>query len=399
MKFNFILPGIGITGGGRVVFEYANRLTNRGHDVTILYPTVPPRFEETLASPMVRVSQAKCALHSLLRNPDADWFDLNPAVELIRIPALTPWTVSYLQTCVPDADVTIATSWETAYAVDKLDNSKGEKVYFVQHYEIWDTWNSNDAWQRLANRTSDTRRYSIEMADITPSDSRIRRQKELVDQSYKLPLTKITVSEWLANLLESKFNEDVVSVIPNSVNRETFYPTNTPETDVLQVLIPYRDTAWKGQHEAQKLVGVLSKRKDVDVHTYGSGSTEDIPETVQHHTDVSDEKLRQLYARADVFALTTWVEGFGLPPLEAMACRSAVISTTVGAVPDYAQDGENAILVPPRDGEAMVDGVQELLRNAQKRNQLQKRGYQAVQAYTWDDATQRFEATVEKIMA
>jgi len=42
MKITFVLPDVGISGGARVVFEYANRLTERGHNVHIVYPIIPP---------------------------------------------------------------------------------------------------------------------------------------------------------------------------------------------------------------------------------------------------------------------------------------------------------------------------------------------------------------------
>ena len=45
MKITFILPGIGIAGGIRVVFEYANRLQDRGHEVNIVYPLTPLRIK------------------------------------------------------------------------------------------------------------------------------------------------------------------------------------------------------------------------------------------------------------------------------------------------------------------------------------------------------------------
>jgi hypothetical protein len=97
-----------------------------------------------------------------------------------------------LKRWIPDADYTIATAWETAHPAATLSNAKGEKIYFVQHYEIWPIWNDLSCWEAATNldgRPSD-------MAKIVPDDPSLRTYKKLVDQSYDLLFDLIITSEW-----------------------------------------------------------------------------------------------------------------------------------------------------------------------------------------------------------
>lgn len=395
MRINFLLPGIGVGGGARVVFEYANRLSKRGHDVTVLYPAVPSRMVERGLSPKARTTQIFGTIKRLTNNNGINWFDLRASIK--RIPTLSPHVASQFKRFVPDADVTIATAWQTAYTVAALDESKGEKAYFVQHYEIWDTWNSDEAWKQVSSITEDPRLYPVEMYEVTPSEDRTRREKALVDRSYELPLAKITISSWLSELIHTKFDQDVVDVIANSVNHSTFYPDPTIKSDSLSLLLPYRNSLWKGQREARQLINKLSF-DEVHIHTYGSREGSELPQNVNNHPNVSDTELRHLYSNADIFVLPSWTEGFGLPPLEAMACKCAVVTTNVGAVPDYAEDGENALVVPPRDSSALIDAVYKLIEDEKKRDHLSEQGYKSVMNYTWNDATTQFECALQTIV-
>jgi glycosyltransferase involved in cell wall biosynthesis len=91
--------------------------------------------------------------------------------------------------------------------------------------------------------------------------------------------------------------------------------------------------------------------------------------------------LRDLYRRARAFVYPSRYEGFGIPPLEAMACGAPVIATRTGAVPEYA-DGA-ALLVDPGDRGGLRDALVRLLRDRTLRSELRERGAGRARTYSW----------------
>jgi len=89
-----------------------------------------------------------------------------------------------------------------------------------------------------------------------------------------------------------------------------------------------------------------------------------------------------LYRHARAFVYPSRYEGFGIPPLEAMACGAPVIATRTGAIPAYA-DGA-ALLVDPGDRDALRDALVRLLSEKSLRSELRARGPERARAYTWD---------------
>lgn len=93
-------------------------------------------------------------------------------------------------------------------------------------------------------------------------------------------------------------------------------------------------------------------------------------------------RLRELYRHARAFVYPSRYEGFGIPPLEAMACGAPVIATRTGAIPEYA-DGA-ALLVDPGDRDGLRDALVRILRDAPLRGELRGRGPERARAYTWE---------------
>ena len=97
---------------------------------------------------------------------------------------------------------------------------------------------------------------------------------------------------------------------------------------------------------------------------------------------VGREKLRELYRRAMVFVYPSHHEGFGIPPLEAMACGAPVIATRTGAIHEYAEGA--ALLVEPGDGDALRAALARLVRDARSRAELRARGPERARSWRWD---------------
>lgn len=97
---------------------------------------------------------------------------------------------------------------------------------------------------------------------------------------------------------------------------------------------------------------------------------------------VTDDELRALYAGATAFAYPSLYEGFGLPPLEAMAAGAPVLTSNVSSLPEVV--GDAALLVDPEDVGAIARGLAELMSDRDLADRLRTAGRARAQSFTWE---------------
>ena len=97
---------------------------------------------------------------------------------------------------------------------------------------------------------------------------------------------------------------------------------------------------------------------------------------------VPDDTLQILYRLARAFVFPSLYEGFGLPPLEAMASGTPVITSNVSALPEVT--GTAAVLVDPRDRDGIADGICRVLEDDVLRAELVKKGLARAREFSWD---------------
>jgi glycosyltransferase involved in cell wall biosynthesis len=99
---------------------------------------------------------------------------------------------------------------------------------------------------------------------------------------------------------------------------------------------------------------------------------------------VDDDDLPALYSTAELFAYPSLYEGFGLPPLEAMACGTPVVCSRTSSLPEVV--GDAALVVPPSDEEALASAIWEVLLNQELRQQMREQGLRQAALFSWDKA-------------
>ena len=100
-----------------------------------------------------------------------------------------------------------------------------------------------------------------------------------------------------------------------------------------------------------------------------------------------EETLAVMYRLAGVFVFPSLYEGFGLPPLEAMASGTPVVTSNVSSLPEVA--GDAAELVDPYDPEAIADGIFRVLTDADLRRSLKARGLARARQFSWETSVRR----------
>jgi glycosyltransferase involved in cell wall biosynthesis len=102
---------------------------------------------------------------------------------------------------------------------------------------------------------------------------------------------------------------------------------------------------------------------------------------------VAEADLPALYSLAEVFAFPSLYEGFGLPPLEAMACGTPVVASNTSSLPEVV--GDAAWLVDPLDVSALADALRSLLEESPLRTRQVQRGLAQAQRFTWSAAAHK----------
>jgi glycosyltransferase involved in cell wall biosynthesis len=264
----------------------------------------------------------------------------------------------------------VATLWATAYYVNSYKKEKGEKFYFPRHYETW----------------------------CGPVD--------LVDKSYTLHLHKIVPSTWLKNLIETKFDCSVFGPLLDCVNFDLFYKIrdgfdcHSPK----RVGILYRRYInWKGMRDGFEAFLMAKKQHpNIQLVLFGEKPTcSDMKiignmRDIELHIHPKRESLRKIFNSLDIFIFSSHSEGFGDPPMEAMACGTAVVTTNVGGVPDYTVPGITALVSPPKEPDLLGQNVIRLLQDEEERKRIAENGYNHIKQFSWDKTTDNLEEIFRK---
>jgi glycosyltransferase involved in cell wall biosynthesis len=158
----------------------------------------------------------------------------------------------------------------------------------------------------------------------------------------------------------------------------------------------------KGSEDALKAIDAAKKaHPDLRAVLFGiPPRTAEIPRWMEYHQNPPQERLvRDIYNSSSAFLCGSWSEGFALPPLEAMACGCAVVSTDCGGNRDYAEHEKTALLSPPRNPELLAQNLLRLLDDDALRLRLAKAGVERVRDFTWEDRAAQLEAFIQERVA
>ena len=357
MKINFTLFGADLTGGTFNLVESANRLAERGHDVIVTSISKPEDLNWFYRGKSAKFKTIFAPLTSKLRY--RLFRRLTRGTKIFPMPEAE---IRDLVSVMPECDVNIATVAPTAFAVHR--SGKGRGFYYVQHYD------SLFGQNPIINK--------------------------MHDESYFLPLQKITVSSWLKNIIHDRLGVETATVITAGVDGKIFFPREKHKAGKKRIISLGRQADWKGFDELRTAMTELFKiRNDFEWVVYSSrdtpASTTDAPFALVKSPYGKD--LADLYASCDVTVNPSWHEGFAQPALEAMACGCATITTPVGAE-DFAVEGVNCLTIQPKNPAQIQAAITRLLDDDAYRQKISAGGARTGLEFSWDKIIDKWEAVL-----
>ncbi len=129
---------------------------------------------------------------------------------------------------------------------------------------------------------------------------------------------------------------------------------------------------------------------------YASENFGDIPDDITFTGYIPDEDLPSLYSGADAFIFPSLYEGFGLPPLEAMASGCPVITSNLSSMPEVC--GDAAYYIDPESTESITDGIIKVLTDRDLREGLIRKGLERAKLLTWERSAEEHIKVFEGIL-
>ncbi len=348
-KLTIPILGFNQSGGMRIISELANHMTSQGWVVEILCP-------EDAAEPLF------------------------PLSDTVKIKTYPIWGHSWiriisalLQICISSCNKTtvcLANYYPTSFAIFLswlLWGRNAQLVYLIQGYE--------PLIMMKPNRNQWINRFMATIANT----------------SYRLPFDRIAVSSWI----QSKINREM-SIIPNGIDTTLFYATEAIKSQNTTFTIGAigRTASIKGFDIFCKAVGSFLTDPNIEIMIL-SDELNIAPQGMTLVQAQSDDDIRDFYQSCDVFIYPSRMDGFGLPPLEAMACGTPVILTDSGGVLEYA-NAQNAIIVAVDDNDAIAEAIMTLYNTPSERKRLRQEGLKTAYQFSKEAMLRKYQIYFEE---
>lgn len=346
IKISFPLMGFNVSGGIRIIINIANGFARKGYSICIIVPDYAP------VSP----------------------FELEACIKIkiISTKGKGIWQklFYYLMLCfisTQGSDVVFATGYKTSYPLflSKLIHVSSVRLfYLIQGYEPL-------SYVQHSDKNKFIKIFFCIIAKF----------------SYKVPMRKIAVSSWI----KEQIGDNSIEVINNGVDLNVFLPNkkNNDKTNRFVIGTIGRSAKYKGYGIFLKAISSIDS-KDIELIVL---SQEDLklPNKIKARIikPNNDTQVVDFYHQCDIFVFTSFIEGFGMPPLEAMACGVPVITTDCGGIRDFANNS-NSILVPTGDVHSIANAIIMLKKDRNLRESLRQQGLKTVKKFSLKIMIERY---------
>ncbi len=358
MKITIVLPRSSLepVGGYLVEYQLADHLAQRGHSVTIVHVSGISRDGMSPLRSFALGAWRSRGMSSRV----VSWYRFSPAVRVRLVPWLTPHLL-------PRADVTVLTAYQTSLFLRSATSRTGPLAQVVYDYEHWA---SGDA----------------------------RTRSEIEAALGRHDIGHIATSFSVRQMLEV-FGAPVLATINPAISADRFKCTRSPSDRGLSIGFSFRPEPYKGIDD---LIAALELVHDqwptVPVRCFREVGTAKLPKWIECVGYLTDVQLAAFYNDCAIFVLPSHYEGWGLPAAEAMACGAALVTTDSGGPSDFVEPGQNALLVPPKDSNALASAITCLLKDENLRLAIAAKGAVRASEMTWELNAELMEATLNALL-
>lgn len=259
--------------------------------------------------------------------------------------------------------VYIATAWETA----KLVHESAEKDQVL-------------GW------------YLIQNSEDDPSFS--GNLSSLAEDTYELPLQKFVINR----KAYEHFSKDGCKLFNVCINHSDFFQDFSIERKNIISTVLRKDKSKGAEYAIEALNMLHSRNEELEFVAYGDYPTTRVPPWIKFYHKPINSILRTIYNSSQIFVLPSLVEGFPVPPLEAMACGAAVVATRNGGCEEYIIDGVNGLLCNIKDSKNLALKVEYLIDNKEILMGIQKEGLATSMKFSYESMCTGFLNIVSELI-
>ncbi|MDR1782650.1 MAG: glycosyltransferase family 4 protein [Dysgonamonadaceae bacterium] len=345
MKINFIVPSTSSAMGGgiRVIFRHADFLSQQGHDVAVYVPMLY-HFGG-------KINLKTSIANTFIRRTKVRWTKCSFKVKLAFM---------IKNAFIRDADIVIATAFYTAPYVYALSAKKGKKIYFIQDYEVWG------------------------------------QDPTVVDNTYRLDMKRIVITKSLHNLLYNKFGVES-DIVYNGHAKEEFLHSEKTKNNPKTVMMLWNNAEYKGSYQALEILKRMHKKYSIGIRFFSVLPKPDLPDYVDFYHCPKRTDLIKLYRQSEIYLFPSTDESWGLPVIEAMANKCAVVGMSTGCLDDSCEDGKQALIAENGDYLSLESKLEQVIQNDDLMSALQQNGYDFSLQFSWEKQCRLFEDCLIKL--
>jgi len=195
-----------------------------------------------------------------------------------------------------------------------------------------------------------------------------------------------------------RVRKERVSVVYNGIDVNLFQNTGESREDDALLFVGNTDDSKKGISYLLEAMSMLPEEVTLTIVDDGPPAKFTATKLIEKYGlghrvrltgKVDYDKLVSLYSRKTMLVMSSLFEGFGLPAVEAMSCKTPVVVTSAGALKEVVT-GECGVIVPPKDPVALKDGIMKLLRSKTLREKMGRNGRKRVEEnFSWQVAAEK----------